>query len=57
MTPVINIKEHPVERPYTIKEPLFKDEDRIKIKQFIKKMASPVVLQLLDRYLVNIPDS
>jgi len=57
MAPVINIKENPVEPPYTIKDPLFKDEDKIKVKQFIKKLASPVVLELLDRYLVDIPDS
>ena len=53
---VVKIEENPVEPTYVSRGTLFKLEDKIKIKAFIQKLASPLTLDLLNRYLINIPD-
>jgi len=53
---VVRINENHVNPIYTSDGNFFKPEDKIKIKHFIKKLATNRTLDLLERYLIDIPD-
>lgn len=53
---VVTIQDNVVQSTQTSDGSFFKTEDKIKIKNFIEQLASDQTLDLLDRYLVNIPD-
>ena len=54
---VVRIEENIVKPVYISNGNFFADEDKSKIKHFIKTLASNRTWALLERYLTDIPDS
>ena len=53
---VVKIEDHQAKPIYTANSNFFNMKDKIKIKAFIKTLASERTYALFDRYLKDIPD-